>query len=324
VARGFIMLSMQRSRFATFAWVVLYLNLAVILWGAYVRASGSGAGCGSHWPLCNGEVVPRSPSLETLVELTHRVTSGIALVAVLCLAVWAFIRFPRRHSVRWAASLALFFMLSEAAIGAGLVLLELVAENTSVARALFISIHLVNTFFLLAMLTLTAWWSSGHPRPRPGDQGLKGWLFALGLGGMLVLGVSGAVTALGGTLFPVTSLAEGLRQDLSRTSHLLIRLRFFHPWIAVTVSVYLIITAWLARTRPFSMWLSSLVVAQLAAGLLNLALHAPIWLQLVHLMLSDLIWIVLVLLATASLTQTEGHSPPQSSMIVPAQTYASH
>jgi heme A synthase len=322
MAGGFIILPMQRSRFATFSWAVLFLNLAVILWGAYVRASGSGAGCGSHWPLCNGEVVPRSPSLATLVELTHRVTSGMALVAVLFLAVWAFIQFPRRHSVRWSATLALFFMLSEAAIGAGLVLLELVAENTSVARAIFISIHLVNTFFLLAMLTLTAWWSSGHERPRQGGfrgGGIRGWLFALGFVGMLVLGVSGAVTALGGTLFPVTSLAEGLRQDVSRTSHILIRLRFFHPWIAITVSLYLIITAWLTRSRPFSMWLISLVVAQLGAGLLNLALHAPIWLQLVHLILSDLIWVVFVLLAS-SLSQTEGHSP----MIVPAQTYASH
>src|SRR6476660_4511606 len=116
---------MSRSRFATFSWTVLFLNLAVILWGAYVRASGSGAGCGSHWPLCNGQIVPRSPSLQTLVELTHRVTSGIALIAVLCLAVWAFIQFPRRHSVRWSALLAILFMLSEAAIGAGLVLLEL-------------------------------------------------------------------------------------------------------------------------------------------------------------------------------------------------------
>ncbi len=320
MARGFIILPMPRSRFATFSWTVLFLNLAVILWGAYVRASGSGAGCGSHWPLCNGQVVPRSPSLETLVELTHRVTSGIALIAVLCLAVWAFIQFPRRHSVRWSALLAILFMLSEAAIGAGLVLLELVAENTSVARALFISIHLVNTFLLLAMLTLTAWWSSGHERPREGDHGFRGWLFVFGFVAMLVLGVSGAVTALGGTLFPVNSLAEGLRQDLSRTSHILIRLRFFHPWIAVTVSLYLMITAWLARSRPFSKWLSGLVVAQLGAGLLNLALHAPIWLQLVHLMLSDLIWIVFVLLASASLAQSEGHSP----MIVPAQTYASH
>src|SRR4029434_5140966 len=117
----------------------------------------------------------------------------------------------RRHPVRVSASLTLFFMLSEAAIGAGLVLLELVAENTSIARALFISIHLVNTFFLLAMLTLTACWSSGPARPRQGDHGFRGWLFALGFVGMLVLGVSGAVTALGGTLFPVNSLAEGLR-----------------------------------------------------------------------------------------------------------------
>src|SRR5262249_57637904 len=105
----------------------------------------------------------------------------------------------------------------------------------------------------LAMLTLTAWWASGHERPRPAHPGFKGWLFFLGFAGMLVLGVSGAVTALGGTLFPVSSLAEGLRQDLSRTSHVLIRLRFFHPWIAVSVSAYLMVTAWLARNKPFSL-----------------------------------------------------------------------
>ncbi|MFN8454080.1 MAG: COX15/CtaA family protein [Anaerolineae bacterium] len=75
------------DRFAKYVWTVLAYNLAVILWGAFVRASGSGAGCGSHWPLCNGEVIPRTPQMETLVEFTHRLTSGLALLLVIGLTI---------------------------------------------------------------------------------------------------------------------------------------------------------------------------------------------------------------------------------------------
>ena len=304
------MAGMKLNRFAKYAWAVLGYNLAVILWGAYVRASGSGAGCGSHWPLCNGVVLPRSPQLETIVELTHRATSGVALLLVVGLAVWALRAFSRGSSVRRAAALSLFFMLTEAAVGAGLVLFELVAENRSIARALFMSVHLVNTFLLVGMLTLTAWWGSGGARGRASGRAVLSGVLGLGVIGVLVLGVSGSVTALGGTLFPVASLAEGLRQDLSPTSHVLIRLRFFHPWIAVAVSGYLVFAAWVAWRRAagwwaprLAGWLVALLALQLAAGLLNLALHAPIWLQLAHLLLSDLIWIALVLLANVALAR---------------------
>ena len=70
---------------ARYAWLVLAYNVAVIGWGAYVRATGSGAGCGSHWPLCNGAVLPRAAEAATLIEFTHRVTSGIALLLVVAL-----------------------------------------------------------------------------------------------------------------------------------------------------------------------------------------------------------------------------------------------
>ena len=148
-------------RFAAYAWCVLAFNILVVLWGAYVRASGSGAGCGSHWPLCNGEVVPRSPALATIIEFTHRVTSGLALALVAGLVAWAFRAFPRRHPARLGAVLSLAFILSEALIGAGLVLFEHVAKNASTARAWSLSAHLVNTLTLLACLALTAWWASG-------------------------------------------------------------------------------------------------------------------------------------------------------------------
>lgn len=303
---------MQQTRFARFAWGVLGYNLLVVLWGAFVRATGSGAGCGSHWPLCNGEVVPRSRSAELLIELTHRATSGIALLLVVALLVWAWRLFPRGHSVRRGAALSMLFMLLEAAVGAGLVLLELVADNASLWRAGAMSVHLVNTFLLIAALTLTAWWAMGQPRVRLRGQGLVGAVLAVGCLGMLLLAVSGGVTALGDTLFPSASLAEGFREDRSPTAHLLLRLRVFHPLIAVAVGTYLVLVAALVRrlrpgahTRRWSRALVVLFLVQIGAGFLNLFLLAPVWMQLVHLLLADLVWICLVLLAASALGQPE-------------------
>lgn len=292
------------NRFAKYTWAVLSYNLLVIVWGAYVRASGSGAGCGSHWPLCNGEMIPRSPQMKTIVELTHRVTSGLALIAVIVLMIWAFRAYPRKHAVRYGALASLFFILTEALIGAGLVLLEYVALNASIARAYWMSGHLINTFLLLASLVLTAWWASSVRQSNLRGQVGVNWALAFGLLGMIVLGVSGAVAALGDTLFPAGSLAEGIKQDFSSTAHALIRLRLWHPIIAVAVSSGLIVLAIFVRKcrssaqiRMLSSLLIAIVLVQLAAGVVNLLLLAPIWMQLVHLLLSDLIWITLVVLA---------------------------
>jgi heme A synthase len=294
--------------FGRYAWAVLGYNLLVILWGAYVRASGSGAGCGSHWPLCNGEVVPRTPTMETIVEFSHRLTSGLALLLVVGLAIWAFRAYERRHPVRVLAALSLFFILTEALVGAGLVLFEYVAQNKSVARAYWMAGHLINTFILVGFLTLTAWAASSGQRLHWTGQRKIFWLGGAALFGTLLIGVSGAISALGATLFPVTSLAEGLREDLSPTAHLLVRLRIYHPIIAGVVSGQLLITAVALRlwrnsrwTTLFSRALIGLVAIQFSCGLVNLLLHAPIWLQLVHLLLSDLLWIGLILLVQSSL-----------------------
>jgi len=296
----------RRARFRRFAWAVLLTNLGVIAWGAFVRATGSGAGCGSNWPLCNGQVVPRAPALKTLIEFSHRLTSGIALILVVVMLVWACRLFPRHHRARRAAIASLALMLSEAAVGAGLVLFKLVAENESVARALFMSAHLANTFLLLAALTLTAHWSAeGHPRGEvPGP--LRRWWYGA-LGASLLLGISGAVTALGDTLHPASSLGEALRQDLSPTSSVLIQLRVLHPLIAVAVGLLLIHLAGRARlfhrrdrtAKRAATRLSLLVITQLLVGSVNVILLAPVWMQLVHLLLADLAWIALVLLADA-------------------------
>jgi heme A synthase len=301
---------MKVNRFAKFAWFVLIYNLGIILWGAYVRASGSGAGCGSHWPLCNGEVIPRSPTIETVIEFSHRFTSGVDLILILTLFVWAFRAFPGKHQVRRAASLSVVFFFTEALVGAGLVLLEYVAENRSLWRAVWMSGHLVNTFLLIGMLAVTAWTASSGGQLRFRGQGRLNSVLAIAIIATLILGVSGAVSALGATLFPVDSIVEGLRQDFSPLSHQLTRLRLIHPAISIAVSGLLIyiaraVRAWRpsAETGRFAILLISLIGIQLAAGVINLLLHAPVWLQIVHLLLSDLVWIALVLLSIAALAQ---------------------
>ena len=297
---------------ARYAWTVLAYNLAVILWGAYVRASGSGAGCGSHWPLCNGVVIQRSPSSATLIEYSHRLTSGLALLGVVALLVWTWRTTRPGHPARPAAVASVTFMLTEAALGAGLVLFQLVADNATMARALFVGAHLLNTFLLLKALTLTAWWLSGGTRTtllaRPR---VAAAFMILGLG-VLATGASGAVAALGDTLYPAGSLAQGLQADLSSTSHFLIRLRLWHPAVAVAIGGLLIVAAprlplphdglghRLARV------LVIVVGLQLFAGLANVLLLAPIWMQLVHLLLADLVWIALVLVSARCLAIDDG------------------
>lgn len=299
-------------RFTLYAWGVVTYTLLVILWGAYVRASGSGAGCGNHWPLCNGQVLPHSSQIETLIELTHRLMSGLSLMLIVGLVVWAFRAFPRKHPVRFASVVCLVFILTEALIGAVLVRAELVAGNATMSRAIVMSIHLVNTFMLMAFLTLTAWWGSHASITKLRGQGLVAWSLGIAIFGTLVLAVSGAVAALGDTLFPSDSLAAGLSQDFSRGAHFLIQLRLLHPVLAIVVGVVVIIVAVITNHRRPGLWIRrsmglviALVILQLCAGLLNVALLAPIWLQIVHLLLADLLWIAIVLLAASALTNIE-------------------
>jgi heme A synthase len=293
---------------ARFAWFVLAYNVAVIGWGAYVRATGSGAGCGNHWPLCNGDVLPRSAAAATLIEYSHRVTSGLALLCVLALFAWVFRSHRAGHPARAGASLSLFFIVTEAAVGAGLVLFELVADNATMARAMFMVVHLVNTFLLLGALTLTAWWCSGAPALTLRGNSRTAGAAVLGCAALLVSGASGAVAALGDTLFPAASLGEALAADLSASSHLLIRLRVLHPVIAIaTAAIVIAVAARLPRAAGapgIRRTLVGLTLLQIGLGIANVLLLAPVWLQLVHLLAADGIWIAFVLLSAASLAAT--------------------
>jgi heme A synthase len=283
-----------KNRFTLYAWSVVAYNLLVVLWGAFVRATGSGAGCGSHWPLCDGEMVPRAPRIETIIEYTHRLTSGLALLAVVVLLFWAMRAFPRGHRVRRAAGLSTVFILIEAALGAGLVLFEYVAQNASAGRAVYLSAHLLNTQVLLGALAATAWFSH-----RPDSPGLarssKPVLAAMAA--TLFVSMTGAVAALGDTLVPAGSAAA----EVSPGAQALLRLRIFHPVIAVAAALF---TWWMlggvlrlkppAAGRRAALAAMALVLVQLIAGAVNVVLLAPVWMQLVHLFLANLLWLALV------------------------------
>lgn len=191
------------NRFAKFSWAVLVWVVLVILWGAVVRATGSGAGCGSHWPSCNGEIIPTPRAIQTVIEFFHRMMSGGALILILILLIWGLRISPKGSPQRIGVIGSAVFIIVEALLGAGLVLLKLVNENTSALRAVAVAIHLLNTFILLAFVALNAWWASGGKRITLRGQGrLLPALLGIGLAGVAVIGMSGAVTALGDTLFP--------------------------------------------------------------------------------------------------------------------------
>ena len=298
----------MHRRFTWFAWSLLVLNLFVVLWGAVVRATGSGAGCGEHWPLCNGEVVPLAASSETAIEFTHRISSGLDGILVIALVVFAFRLYPKGHPVRWFSGWSLVLVITEGLIGAALVLLGHVAENQSAWRGLTLSIHLINTLFLLGALACTAWWSRtlvtsfGLPGRPPGFQFRRRLLVSCAVL-ILIAGVTGAIAALGDTLFRTESLAQGLQDDLSESAHVFVRLRVLHPFLAAGLALLLVYTSTklglandvTATARRLGFGLLGLTITQTLFGAVNLWLLAPVWSQLVHLLLADLLWICFLL-----------------------------
>jgi heme A synthase len=300
----------RQRRFAPFAWGTLAYTLFVILFGAWVRITGSGAGCGQHWPTCHGEIVHRPESIETVIELTHRVTSSFDGLVTIALVVLAFRAFERGHWARKGAVLSLVFVILEGLIGAVLVKEELVADDDSVARAIVMAIHLVNTSLLTGAMAIAAWMGT-HPRRvrlRPLER--TEWLLVVGLIGMLLTSMTGAVTALGDTLYPVESsgsVTEHLAADHGLTAHFLQRARIFHPMMAIGLGAFLLYAATaVADLRPvpavrqWAKWTIILVLAQVGAGVVNIMLSAPGWMQIVHLMLAKLLWLDLVLLTFAA------------------------
>ena len=318
--------SRSRPLATRFAWAVVAYNILVIVWGALVRATGSGAGCGNHWPLCNGVVIPVSPGIHTLIEFTHRSMTGGAAFAVLGLLWWTFRSTTKGQAARASAVVATVLLLNEALLGALLVKLGYVTTNQSVGRVVMLSVHLSNTLLLLAALTLTAYllrtgqrWREFHVA-----RSTAAWTIA-GLASTLVVAVSGSLAALGDTLFPSASLSSAVAADFATGSPWLIRVRWVHPvsaLLAATFVLGLVRRASHAGVAPkLVRTIALLLAAQFVLGIADVLLLAPVWLQLLHLLGADLYWVALVTLAAQVASQRQtGRSSAQNA---PAETVPS-
>jgi len=302
-----------------FAWGVLAYFIAVILWGTLVRATGSGDGCGNHWPLCNGTVLQYSPSVNTMIEFTHRITTALSGFFVMGLMLWTYAGTVRGHLARAAAMASVAFTLIEGALGAFLVKLGLTAQSQSPLRPAYLALHLTNTLLLLAAITLTAHLLSrkqGYMRATVRLVAPFGAIAAVVV--VMIVGVTGSLAALGDTLFPASSLGLALAEDFAATSGWLVRWRWTHPAVAFLASIWLIwllVRAAQKTTHWDNRGLSALVLLLLAAqyvlGLLDVVLLAPLWLQVVHLLGADVLWAALVVL-TARLTLEPRTACPRS------------
>lgn len=297
------MLNLKPDNFFRYAWFALGYNVLVILWGVFLRASHSGDGCGQHWLTCHGEAIPSAPELKTLIEFSHRLTTAVAGLVVLVLVIWAFRRFERGSLTRYFAGLSFFLILVEGAIGGGLVLTGNTAANWTPTRPYWAAGHLVNTFALIAFLTLTAWSANFKWLKLRRLVSLEISAIIIGIAVLLLVGISGSMASLAHMLFPSETIAEGIAKDFDPNSHLLLRLRILHPILSIFTVVFIAFVAnWMKRRVPASartaFWvrnLSILLFVQLGFGAFTLLTLAPIVMQLGHLLLADLVWIAFVL-----------------------------
>lgn len=290
--------------FRRLAFTQLVYLLFVIVLGAYVRATSSGAGCGRHWPLCKGQLLPSVDNTKTIIEFSHRITSGLSLV--LCgIVVWFALRHLRHNrAITRASLLTALFLLLEGLLGAALVLLEHVADNPSAYRAYSMGLHLINTYCLMASATFTWWYATdfGALHRQVLQPSMRLWRL-LGMFILVTISVTGALTALGDTLFPVAEETRAFDDLFEDSKHFLIRVRVFHPMIAIIGSLTLLgIVNFLSDLRQpvinrLSALFNTLLIMQLLLGALNIYLDAPITVQLIHLLLAELVWMVYVLWA---------------------------
>ena len=292
---------MLPNRFSKYVWLVLLYNLAAVAWGVFVRASKSGDGCGSHWPLCDGASTPINGDIGRYVEMSHRISTALIGPMAIVMVLWAYLAFPKGHLARKGAVSTFAAVILEGLIGAGLVKYGLVTTNDSAARAMVMAAHGVSSFFLLGSLAVTLLAGSGLARVRLRGQGAVGGMLLIAATGFVLLSVSGAISALGHQLHEVPDVLKAARNP---ATHWMVRLQPWHPYIASSIGLYLLLAGGLiGHLRPDSRVMATvrvfvgLYVAQLLLGLLNIWFKAPIPMQMAHLGLADLNWISLVVLA---------------------------
>lgn len=286
----------QPSRLSRFAWGLVWYTVLVILWGAWVRISHSGDGCGEHWPLCNGQAIPVNAGAKTWIEISHRYSTALYGLVVVGLIITVRQRFNAGHAARFWAVAALLFTVTEALIGRQLVKLGLVDQSTDLLRLIVMPLHLVNTSALLISVVILAE-SISFPTSlrRERQPGVHGLLWACGAA-LLILLCSGAIAALGSHISPSASLSSGLAQDLATDSHLAVRLRLLHPFLALGCALLgpWILLRWAALApsgRAYASCRRLFVVfcCAILVGVATLLLLAPAWLKIIHLLLANVL-----------------------------------
>ena len=298
---------MSRAGFRKVAVFALIYNLLVVGWGVFLRAGNYGDGCGDHWPLCGDNNTPLMGTIARWIEGSHRISTSLCGPLALLLVYLAFRQFPRGDYGRKAAVGVLGMTLFEGAIGAFLVKFKLVAQNDSVNRAAIMAVHCVSTFVLVAFLTTLILATRGWRRPHLRSQGPVVTILAMAVLGIVMLGVSGAVSALAHQLHKVSNVLEAaMRSD----SHWMVRLQPLHPLIAVSVTLYVFLAVGLINhLRPHPNvkkagdWLMLSFALQILVGSLNIVLDAPIVMQMLHLALADLNFIAVTALAVAAMAE---------------------
>jgi cytochrome c oxidase assembly protein subunit 15 len=299
----------NKKRFHQFSLFLLVYTLLVILWGAWVRISHSGDGCGASWPLCNGQVVPQAAHAKTWVEFSHRMMSGLFGILIVLLFVLGQRLFAKSHRVRGALWAALIFTISEALLGAKLVLAGLVTGNDSVLRLAMMSLHHINSLLLSGSVALVVLYSGATPgrvlaapktnlsRRERNEKLRYGFLILF-----VVVAITGGFAALASTLFPSSSLLGGLQEDFAADAHYLLRLRLLHPVLATLVGGGIALYFWLrsqnesasADLKQSALQVSLIFVIGVVFGYLTLFSLSPVWMKLVHLLLAHMMWIFLL------------------------------
>ncbi|MBK9322285.1 MAG: COX15/CtaA family protein [Bdellovibrionaceae bacterium] len=296
----------NKALFHRFAQFLLFYTLLVILWGAWVRISHSGDGCGDTWPLCKGQLIPDAQQKKTWIEFSHRITSGLFGILVIFLTWKGRLLYNKAERIRTALTSTLVFTITEALLGAKLVLFGLVGNNDSGFRLLAMSLHQINSMLLSGSVALVVIYSgpllekinAGKETARRSSP--LNWQLSWPIL-MLVVAVTGGLAALSTTLFPSVSLVDGFMQDLASDSHYLLRLRISHPFLASLVGGGAALFFWLESQRDYNeilrktcFQLSLIYLAAVIFGYLTLLSLTPAWMKIVHLLIAHIVWISLV------------------------------
>ncbi len=288
--------------------LILFLfTLLVIVWGAWVRISHSGDGCGESWPLCAGEFIPTSGAKKTWIEYAHRLMSGSYGIWVILLFIYTRKNIPFEALKKWSGIL-LVLMLIEALLGAKLVLFKLVGSNDSLMRVFAMALHQINSLLLTGatfVLYLTAKKILQSETTRaPFSQGAHqlSWVriptpWKLIVIGLLLVAMVGSWASLSNTLHPSDGLWEGLLKDFSDESHYLVKLRFLHPLLASLFCFSIIfwkLGKYMAEPRQQDLLIAAGFAAAFLFGWATLIFLAPVWMKLTHLIFAHLLWALII------------------------------